>query len=145
MILFLDTSALVKLYIAEPGSERMQAAAADAERAATSPSSYAEIHATFARRGREGLLQGDELDQLRQQFGEDWEELLRVPSLDEVLTLVPGLCARYPLRGADALQLASALFLRREGLEVTFACADHHLVEAAAGEGLAVLNPVAAA
>jgi predicted nucleic acid-binding protein len=144
LILFLDSSALVKLYIAEPGSDRMQAAAAAAEGAATSPLTYAEIHATFARRGREGLLQGDELDQLRQQFGEDWEELLRVPPLDEVLMLVPGLCGRYPLRGADALQLASALFLRREGLEVTFACADSRLVDAAAGEGLAVLNPAAA-
>jgi uncharacterized protein with PIN domain len=37
LILFLDTSALVKLYIAEPGSERMREAAARAERPATIP------------------------------------------------------------------------------------------------------------
>ncbi len=115
---------------------------ADGERAATTPLTCAEIHATFARRGREGLLGPDELDRLQQQFAEDWDELLRVPTLDGVLALVPGLCARHPLRGADALQLASALFLRQEGLEVTFACADHALLGAAAGEGLAVFNPV---
>ncbi|HVT17945.1 MAG TPA: type II toxin-antitoxin system VapC family toxin [Thermoanaerobaculia bacterium] len=64
MILFLDTSALVKLYIAEPGSERMRAAAARAEPVAVSVLAFAEIHATFARRRREELLQATEFEQL---------------------------------------------------------------------------------
>lgn len=142
MILFLDTSALVKLYLAEPGSERMRGAATEGHPVAASHLAFAEIHATFARRGREELLLASELEQLRRRFAGDWEELTQVPIGAEVLALVPGLCERHPLRGGDALQLASALLLVQEGLAVTFACSDRRLLDAAAAEGLATFDPV---
>jgi predicted nucleic acid-binding protein len=142
LILFLDTSALVKLYLAEPGSERMHAAATEAPPVAASHLAFAEIHATFARRRREELVLAVELEELRRRFAEDWEELMQVPIGAEVLALVPGLCERHPLRGGDALQLASALLLVQEGLAVTFACSDRRLLDAAAAEGLATFNPV---
>jgi hypothetical protein len=43
LILFLDTSVLVKLYIAEPGSERMREAAGQGEPVAVSVLAFAEI------------------------------------------------------------------------------------------------------
>ena len=141
MILFLETSALVKVYIAEPGSERMREAVAREEPKAVSVLAFAEIHATFARRRREELLLAPELEQLQLGFADDWEELTRVQVGAAVLKLVPGLCGRHPLRGADAVHLASALFLREEGLEVLFACSDRNLLEAAAAEGLPTFNP----
>ncbi len=145
MILFLDTSALVKLYIAEPGSERMRSVVALGEPMAASVLAFAEIHATLARRRREALLRPPELAQLQQAFALDWEELTQVSASLAVLQLVPGLCARHPLRGADAVHLASALLLHQEGLRVTFACSDRDLVGAAAAEGLLTFDPVASA
>jgi uncharacterized protein len=144
LILFLDTSALVKLYLAEPGSERMRGAAMQEGPVAVSHLAFAEIHATFACRRREELLLASELEQLQLRFADDWEELTQVPIGAEILTLVPGLCERHPLRGGDALQLASALLLLQQGLEVTFACSDRRLLEAASAEGLAVFDPVQA-
>ena len=141
MILFVDTSALVKLYIAEPGSERMREAVGKGEPMAVSILAFAEMHATFARRKREGLLLATELEQVHQSFTEDWEELTKVPVGASVLKLVPLLCERHPLRGADAVHLASALLLHEEGLKVTFACSDHQLLRAAAAEGLIPFNP----
>jgi len=141
LILFVDTSALVKLYVAEPGSEQMREAAAEGNPVAASRLASAEIHATLARRRREGLLLDSEFEQLRVRFAADWEELTQVAIGAEILTLIPGLCERNPLRGADALQLASALLLSQEGLDVTFACSDHRLLEAAALEGLATYDP----
>jgi len=141
LILFVDTSVLIKLYIAGPGSERMREAAAQEVQAAASLLAFAEVHATFARRRREALLLPSELDELLVRFGEDWEELLQVPVGAEVLAFIPELCKRHPLRGADAVHLASALLLRQE-LEVLFACSDGSLLAAAAAEGLAVFNPV---
>lgn len=142
MILFVDSSVLVKLYIEEPGSGRMREAAAQGHPIAASRLTFAEIHATFARRRREGLLRAPEFEQLRLRFGDNWEGLLQVPVGAELLALIPGLCDRHPLRGADALQLASALLLHQERLEITFACSDHNLLKAAALEGLAIFDPV---
>ena len=141
MILFLDTSALVKIYIAEPGSERMREAVAREGPKAASVLAFAEIHATFARRRREELLLAGELEQIRLGFADDWEKLTQMPVGAAVLQLVPGLCERHPLRGADAVHLASALLLHEEGLEVVFACSDRPLLGAAAAEGLATFNP----
>jgi len=142
LILFLDTSALVKLYIAEPGSERMHEFVTRGEPVAVSVLAFAEIHATFRRRKREELLQSAELEELQLVFADDWEELTQVPVGSAVLKLVPGLCERHPLRGADAVHLASALLLHQEGLQVTFACSDRHLVGAATAEGLDTFDPV---
>jgi predicted nucleic acid-binding protein len=141
LILFLDTSALVKIYIAEPGSERMREAVAREEPKAASVLAFAEIHATFARRRREELLLDTELEQLRLGFADDWEKLTQMPVGAAVLRLVPGLCERHPLRGADAVHLASALLLHEEGLVVLFACSDRPLLAAAAAEGLATFDP----
>jgi uncharacterized protein len=140
LILFLDTSALVKLYIAEAGSERVREAAIEGEDVAVSVLAFAEINATFSRRRREGLLAAVEYQDLRICFSDDWRGLTQVPVGPEVLALVPGLCENHPLRGADAVHLASALLLRAEGLEILFACSDGRLVQAASSEGLAVLD-----
>ena len=55
MILYLDTSALVKLYVQEPGTDAVKAWVAEAEAAATSWVAYAETRAAFARARREGV------------------------------------------------------------------------------------------
>lgn len=140
MLLFVDTSALVKLYVDEPGSGAMAARAREAPLAA-SALAYAEIHATFARRRRESLATAADHAALVQRFERDWRHLVLVPVRDLQLERVTALVAAHPLRGADALHLASALTLADAGLDVTFVCADRRLNRAAGEEGLAVIDP----
>jgi hypothetical protein len=90
LILFLDTSALVKVYISEPGSERMRETVARGGPKAASVLAFAEMHATFARRRREDLLLPAELEQIRHGFGNDWERLTRCRSETRCSGSCPG-------------------------------------------------------
>jgi len=123
----------------------MRETAAGARTVIASHLAFAEIHATFARRKRESLLPAEELEKLQIRFAADWEKIAQIPVVQEVLSPIPELCERHPLRGADAIHLSSALLLFREGLEVTFACSDRRLLEAAAAEGLLTFDPAQAA
>ncbi|MDY7093509.1 MAG: type II toxin-antitoxin system VapC family toxin [Acidobacteriota bacterium] len=143
MIDFLDTSALIKLYIAEDGSERLARRVED-QSVAVSDLAFAEVHATLARRLRESLLTIAEYQLTTRRFAAEWQGLIRVSVSQAVLQLVPGLCQRHPLRSADALQLASALMLREEDLSVTLVACDQRLLGSAAAEKLPVFDPTAA-
>ena len=144
MILFADTSALIKLYIEEAGSSAM-AERARHVRLALSVLAYAEVYSTFARRLREALLTADEHDELVERFEHDWQGVIVVALRPALVGRIPRLVREHPLRGADAVHLASALTLQEAGLEVVFAVADRRLVKAAAKEGLEPFDPEQAA
>ena len=55
--------------------------------------------------------------------------------------MVPDLVVRHPLRGYDAVQLATALTIRATGQAVEFWAADAALCQTAGAEGLRVVNP----
>lgn len=140
MIVYTDTSALVKLYVREAGSDQMTGLVAG-KTVAVSDLAYAEAHATFARRYREGIDSQPVHLALCQQFDREWRSLLRLPVHGDVLRGIPELCRRHPLRAGDAVQLSSALVLMEARLPMTFASCDARLLSAAAGEGLATVEP----
>ena len=144
-LLYLDTSALVKLYLNEPGSERMRKLASPDEgnRLATCSITQVEFHAAIWRRRRTGEFGGDTTERVIEQFnGRLMDDFLRRPVDDWTLNLASELTSRHPLRAYDAVQLAACLSLARivPG-PPTFVCADRRLLSAAEGEGLAVLDP----
>ena len=137
MIVFFDTSALVKRYVSEASSSAVLALWTTSSVLAVSQILYAEITAAFARRRRESPSSAQVLDDAQRVFKGDWETLRRIAVDDEVNQRVDSLLRRYPLRGADSIHLASALLLRDLlQSDVTFACADGALVAAAKQEGL---------
>jgi len=139
MIAYLDTSALVKLYVKETGSPAVRAACDRSEALATSRLSYVEARAAAARRVREGGLSRKARARFAENLERDWQRYAVVEVSEVVCRLAVELAGRHPLRAADALQLASALFLRESaGQPVLFLCFDERLVAAAREEGLAV-------
>jgi predicted nucleic acid-binding protein len=139
MIAYLDTSALVKLYVKENGSAAVRAACDRAEALATSRLSYVEAHTAAARRAREGNLSQKAKARFAENLERDWPRYVVVEVSEVVCRLAVELAGRHPLRAADALQLASALFLRESTRQpVLFLCFDERLVAAAQGEELAV-------
>ena len=75
-------------------------------------------------------------------FEGDWPAYLRVELEDDIFLLARELIQRrHPLRGFDAIHLASALRLKLAlGETITFAAADERLLKAAEAENLEPLN-----
>jgi len=143
VILYLDTSALFKLYVDEAGSDAVHAAVAAAESIAVCRISWAEAMSALARRGREVPADLDALDQAKDALRTDWPRFL-VVDVNQLLVEQAGEFAdTFALRGYDSVQLASAyLTLQRAQQPVTFACFDKRLNKAAKILGLALLAEV---
>lgn len=140
MILYLDTSALVKLYIEEPGSKEVRKQVEVARIVSTSRVAYVEARAGLARKLREGELTPEEHRRVVEDLERDWENYLIVEVSEGVARLGGKLVDRHPLRGLDAIHLASGLLLKnRTRLDVSFSCFDDRLKSAAQAEGLAVV------
>ncbi len=139
---YLDTSALIKRFVAERGSSLVRSLVAEPASVGTAKIAYAEVYAGLRRRNREGSLPEVQYQLACRQFERDWRAYVRVDLLDEVLFLARDLIQRHPLRGFDAIHLASALRLQSSlGEEITFAAADERLLRASEAEGLRPLNP----
>lgn len=137
MILYLDTSALVKLYVREAGDARIRTLKDRAEATATSVTAYAESRAAFARLLREGNTTPADHVRRVTTLNHDWERFVRVELAPEIARNAGELAETSALRGFDAIHLASALWLAdRLARPVTFAAFDRRLLAAATHSGL---------
>jgi hypothetical protein len=147
-ILFLDSSALVKRYIAEAGSAWVAGLMIPP---VTNPIhigvvSGAEVVAALARRGRVGSLSPDQVSRAIAEFSDDWSELYELVRADRaVVNRAMLLAQKHGLRGYDAVQLAGALevseFAHQFQSGFVLVSADAELNAAATAEGLLVENP----
>jgi predicted nucleic acid-binding protein len=137
VVRYFDTSALVKQYLQEAGSKTVLELLKTGDKVYTASLTYAETHAAFSRRTREGRLTRETTRKLAQRFDKDWESYDIVIMSDDVLRLARHILYGYPLRSADAIHLASALLLARTtpADRWSFICADGRLCDAAEAEG----------
>ena len=140
MILYLDTSALFKLYVDEVGSDAVHAAVAAAEAIAVCRITWAEAMSALARRSREVATDVDALDQAKQALTRDWPRYLVVNVNQSLVEQAGELADTFALRAYDSVQLASAYLTQQRAQQpVMFACFDKRLSKAAKVLGLAVL------
>ena len=132
MILFCDTSALVKLYILEDSSRDMQALAGAASAIAVCRIAWAEMMAALARRVREFPNDTDAIEVVRKRLRADWPRYVVVEVTQALVELAGEYADTFALRGYDSVQLAAARTLQdMAGEEVQFACFDTRLGKAA--------------
>lgn len=134
---YYDTSALIKQYLQEAGSNLVLEFLRSGEKVYTASLTYAETHAAFSRRTREGRLTRETTRRLARRFDKDWDSYDIVVLSEDVLRLARQMLYRHPLRSADAIHLASALLLARTSPTArwSFVCADGRLCDAAQAEG----------
>jgi uncharacterized protein len=143
---YLETSALVKLYVYEAGTDRLLGlTAGDAgHRFAILSLAQVEFRAAIRRRQRSNEIPHHAADELIESFRRHAEGKFLIQSFsDSVVDVALALIDSYPLRGYDAMQLAGYLVLRSSSGtgDVTFICADKTLLAAARNEGCPILDP----
>jgi predicted nucleic acid-binding protein len=140
LILYLDTSSLVKLYIEETHSNLVKKWVRGAEIASTCRIAYPEAISAFNRRFKSGDLVKSEYDVVLKSFSKEWLSFA-VIDFDEIEA--GQLVQKYGLRGFDAVHLSSAKLIKKQqnGVSLSFSSFDEKLNSAAAAEGLAVLSP----
>jgi uncharacterized protein len=148
-IYFLDSSALVKRYISETGSnwvcnlfdpslgnQFFIAAIAGVE-----------IVSAITRRAKNGSINVTDVIAVRNQFKQDFQTEYQIIEISEkIINSAINIAELYALRGYDAVQLASGRELNTlciaNGLTgVNFVSADNNLNTAASGERLIIENP----
>lgn len=142
MILYLDASALVKVYVLEPGTELVIDLYEQAEMVSTSKVTYVEVLMALRRKRWANEMSDEALAAKMEALDSQWQTVRIVDLSDEVLRRIREHGGGMGLRALDAVHLASALLLQSRLKErLQFICADRRLNEAATAEGLTVLDP----
>jgi predicted nucleic acid-binding protein len=141
VIVYLDTSALVKPYVEEAESTAVVTCVERATSVTTARVSYAEARAAFARSRREGGLTLAGLRAVVRNLDVEWGAYDVVEIHEPLVRRAAQLAERHALRGSDAIHLAAALEVRSASADVEFASFDSRLNHAAARERLR-LSPV---
>jgi predicted nucleic acid-binding protein len=146
---YVDTSALVKLHVAERGTAWMTALTdpVAGHTLRTVRLTGVELIATLTRLARGGVIPPGRAANAVAGFRLDWRRRYEIVDADErIVNLAMDMAERHGLRGYDAVHLAAALAVHRQrqadGLEpLTFISADTEQLRAAVAEGLLVDDP----
>lgn len=114
-VYYLETSALVKLYVREPGTERLLrlANSTKGNQFSVLTLSQVEFHSAIRRRERAGDIDHNIANLILDRFGIHMQtRFLRQVLTESVLDSASEILDRYALRAYDAVQLAACLELK---------------------------------
>jgi uncharacterized protein len=144
LIVYFDSSALIKLFLDEPDSQIALDVWNDAELIVTSQISYLEVYAGLARAMRENpsKLSNTGHDDAKAQFEQLWAEVFSISVSSDLIQDARDAAEKYSLRAYDALQFATALTVADDG--ISLATTDKDLERAARAENIPLtqLSPV---
>lgn len=132
MILFCDTSALIKLLVDEAQSDQLRQISSTVGAIGVCRISWAEAMAVLARLRRDDPVNDDDLEQARQHLIQAWQSFTIVEVSQPLVETAGRFADVFALRGYDSVQLAAAHELHSNAQQtVLFACYDRRLNQAA--------------
>ena len=139
MILYLDTSALVKRYVMEAGSKEVMALIEQADSVGSAVLTQVEMASALAKAVRLNWVEAIHAEIAWQDFLSHWQSITRLSVTPGLVERAARLAWQYGLRGYDATHFAAAL-IWQELLEipVTLATFDRDLWQVAKKAGMAV-------
>ena len=138
MILYFDTSALVKGYVQEEGSKEVVALLDDVENLFGSiVITQVEMAAAIQRAARVIGSSSTSASNAWQDFMDDWPSFTRLAVSPMAIERATGIAWNYGLRGYDSLHLAAALLWQETlGTQISLATFDRELWLAAKKAGI---------
>ena len=140
MILYFDSSALVKRYVEEQGSSEVFDWMDDSKLNGTVLVTRAEVAAAITRAVRRQVVSQEDARQFLDVFHNEWTSFTRLPITEPLVARADVLACEFNLRGYDAIHLAAALtwqdLLDQPVTVVTY---DKELTESARASGMEVL------
>jgi predicted nucleic acid-binding protein len=128
VILFCDTSALMKLLVDEAQSDQMRQISSTVDAIGVCRISWAETMSALAHFQLENPIGDDYLEQARQQLIQSWESFTIVEITQPLVETAGRFADAFALRVYDSIQLAAAHQLHAIAEEtVLFACYDRRL------------------
>ena len=139
MILYLDTSALIKRYVMEPGSMEVITLMEQADTVGSSLLTRVEMASALAKAVRLNWVESKDAENAWQDFLSHWQSFVRLSVTAALMERASRLAWENGLRGYDATHFAAAL-IWQETLEmpVTLATYDRELWLAAKRAEMAV-------
>ena len=139
MILFCDTSALMKAYAKEQASEQVRQLLEQASNCFVSLITWVEMYAAFGLKQRTQQITGAEVEAGLDRLNKEWAGFGLI-AVDSPLMIEAGeLALRFGLRAYDSVQLASAQRVHRQlGENLAFCCFDKQLNAAATALSITV-------
>lgn len=107
----IESSALVKMLLIEPGHEKARAAWEVAERTVASSIAYPETRAAIAAAARDGRINDAGHGEAFRELERRWRHAVVVPVTEDVARLAGDLAEEQGLRGCDAIHLATAAII----------------------------------
>lgn len=142
---FLESSALVKLFVLEKGSELLIQLMEQIDDSCKLVSSLAslEVRSAIRRRQRAGDIPLADADQALASLAAESLRMVEQPINPAVIETTRLMLDCYPLRTLDALHLATCLVARDtlRATDICFVSSDRALLDAALSEHLQVSNP----
>lgn len=142
MICFIDTSALVKRFIQEAGSDLVDELMDSADEIYVSAITRIESNSAISRLLREKSLSRSEYDRIKIELDTDFPFFILVDFSEELEKVAIELVERRRLKTLDSIQLASCLSVKGK-IDWLITC-DNKMEMAASEEGMKIINPITA-
>jgi predicted nucleic acid-binding protein len=139
VILYCDTSALMKLYAHEQHSDAVRAAVTQAAATMVSTLTWVEVHSAFSLKQRTEQVTEIQVAKGLARLTKEWDNFTRIAVDPALVVDAAKLAVQFGLRAYDSVQLASAHHAHLQvGAVLSFLCFDKQLNTAAQSLGLSV-------
>jgi len=142
MIVYFDSSSIVKWFFDEKGCDASRSIRDQADAAVTSIIAFPEVLSAFNRAKKDRRCSTSDFDTIRKQFSAIWPQLTWIWIDSHLVEIAGKLIFEHDLRGFDAVHFASALVMAEPSkpLKPFFSCFDDKLNQAAQKLGFETHN-----